>query len=169
MWPLPLPAHLPVVVALQKQEVGEVKGRVDGVLGGVVVAALRLLLLRAQLQRLFVGLGFGTLPQGALLGPTGLLPHAHQIHLAQTPPDAQSLHLVAAAIHKQRGHPGAALLQLSGLSVDAWTDRRTPRSLARPHVSRPVRSQLSADHPNTPTEEKRSRIWSNLPVVLCRS
>lgn len=155
MWPLPRPPHLSVVVALQKQEVGEVKWRVDGVLGGVVIAALRLLLLRAELQRLFVGLGFGVLPPGALLGPSGLLRHAGQVHLAQTPPEAQRLPVIAAAIHKQRGHPGAALLQLSGLRVDAWTDRRTGRSFIRPPTSRLLEPERSALSPNSPKEVVR--------------
>lgn len=172
MWLLQLPPHLPVVVALQKQEVGEVKWRVDGVLGGVVIAALRLLLLRAKLQRLFVGLGFRVLPQGALLGPSGLLRHVGQVHVAQTPPEAQRLHVLAAAIHKERGHPGAALLQLSCLRVDAWTEQRTGRLFIFPATSRllePEQRALSSllIGPNSPKEvakdlEERFNIFVQL-------
>jgi len=123
-WCISPASHLSVAVALQQQEVREVERRVDGVLGGVVVAALRLLLLHAEPQHLLVGLGLRILPElgGALPGPAGLLPRGGQVHLAETPPDAEAVGVLAAAVHQQRGHPGAALLQLTGLSVDAWTD-----------------------------------------------
>lgn len=114
-----------MAVALQQEEVREVEGRVDGVLGGVVVAALRLLLLHAEAQHLLVGLGLRVLSERALRRPAGLLPHRRQVHLAQAPPDPESVRILAAAVHEQRGHPGAALLQLTGLSVDAWMDKRT--------------------------------------------
>lgn len=120
-----LVTHLSVVVALQQEEVREVEGRVNGVLRGVVVTTFCLLLLHAEPQDLLVCLGLGILPERALLGPAGLLPHGRQIHLAQAPPDSEPVHVFPAAVHEQRGHSGAALLQLSSLSVDAWIEKTT--------------------------------------------
>lgn len=115
-------SYLSVAVSLQQQEVGEVKGRVDGVLGGVVVTALCLLLLHAQTQGLLVGLGLRVLPDelGLLLGPHGLLLHCRQVHLTETPPHPQALHILTTAVHEQRGDPRTALLELTSLGVDTW-------------------------------------------------
>ena len=114
-----------MAVALQQEEVREVKWRVNGVLGGVVVAALRLLLLHAEPQDLLVSLGLGILSQRTLSGPVGLLPHRREIHLTQTSPEPESVHILPAAVHKQRGHSGATLLQLTSLSVDTWMGKTT--------------------------------------------
>lgn len=114
-----------MVVALQQEEVREVEGRVNGVLGGVVITTFRLLLLHAEPQDLLVGLGLWILPESALLGPAGLLPHRRQIHLTQASPDPEPVHVLHAAVHEKRGHSGAALLQLTGLSVDAWIEKIT--------------------------------------------
>ena len=93
-----------MTVALQQEEVREVEGWVDGVLRGVVIAALRLLLLHTETQHLLVGFGLGILSERALLGPAGLLPHRRQIHLTQAPPEPESIHVLAAAVHEQGGH-----------------------------------------------------------------
>lgn len=69
-----------MVVALQQEKVWEVKGWVNGVLGGVVVTALSLLLLHANSQHLLVSLCLWILSEHTLLSPTGLL-HRRQIHL----------------------------------------------------------------------------------------
>ncbi len=90
-----------MAVTLQQEEVWEVKGWMNGVLGGVVVAALRLLLLHAEPQDLLVGLGLGVLSKRTLPNTAGLLPHRRQIHVTQTSPDPESIHVLPAAIHKQ--------------------------------------------------------------------
>jgi len=148
--------------ALQQQQVRTVRRRVNGVLCGVIVAALRLLPLRllsfplGPRPRRTEALCFGpVVPLGgdrravnailfqarfralgalrrrliqtlasilATCVPTfavlfGLRVRIQEVHLIFTPP--QFVASSRGPRHEGGGHPGAALLQLSGLGVDA--------------------------------------------------
>lgn len=113
-----------MAVALQQEEIREVKGWVDGVLGCVIIAALRLFLFHAKTQHFLVGFSLGILSERTLLGLASLLAHRGQIHLAEAPPDAESICVFPTAVHKQGGHSGAGLLQLTSLGIDPWVDKK---------------------------------------------
>lgn len=95
-------AYLSVAVTLKEKKVGKIEGRVDGILCGVVITALRLFLLSDEAASLQVSFGLWVLLQSAsFISPAGLLTHGREVHLTQAPPDTNAVHIPTAFIHKE--------------------------------------------------------------------
>ncbi len=114
-------SYLSVTEALQKQEVWEVQRRVNGILCGAVIAALRLLPFISRTLCCFVALGLWILLLRSLR--TGALSFSCQIRVTET------LKQIVSAVHgiithayvQRHGFPsGARLLQLTCLCVYTW-------------------------------------------------
>lgn len=95
-------AYLFMAVTLKEKKVGKIEGRVDGVLCGVVITALRLFLLCDEAASLQVSFGLWILLQCAsCISPAGLLTHGREVHVTQAPPDTDAVHIPTASIHKE--------------------------------------------------------------------